>query len=229
MRIRTILAAAAVPAALAAALLGTAGAASAASQPSTVDVPTQKALDDLVVNGAINKNINITAKADQNVWLGWTTVNGNVSIAPGGHLSMSGDYITGNVTDHGYLALQNYATEIHGGLTVTGSAGEYAGSWANAAFGDWTSYAGGVANLPPTPGSVTADNPNGTGQSRIDGGFTYTSDNTATALTNNMAGGGPLHVHGKFTYAGGMVTHDGVPTELTYQGGLQVDGQSVIS
>ena len=215
MRIRTILAAAAVPAALAASLLGTAGAASAASQPSTVDVATQQALDNLVVNGAINKNINITAPASENVWLGWTTVNGNVSIAPGGHLSMTGDYITGNVTDHGYLALANYATEIHGGLTVTGSAGEYAGSWVNAAFGDWTSYAGGVAGL-PTPAS------------QIDGGFTFTG-NTATALTNNMAGGGPLHVHGKFTYVGSWANHDGVPTYLSYQGGLQVDGQSVIS
>src|SRR5215471_7671604 len=196
MRIRTILAAAAVPAALAAALLGTACAASAAPLPSTVDVANQTQLDNLVVNGAINKNINITAPASENVWLGWTTV-------------------TGNVTDHGYLALANYATEIHGSLTVTGSAGEYAGSWVNAAFGDWTSYAGGVAGL-PTPAS------------QIDGGFTFTG-NTATALTNNMAGGGPLHVHGKFTYAGSWANHDGVPTYLSYQGGLQVDGQSVIS
>ena len=215
MRVRTILAAAAVPAIAAAALLATTGAATAAPLPSAVDVANQTQLNNLVVNGAINQNINITAPASENVWLGWTTVNGNVTIDPGAHLSMTADYITGNVTDHGYLALANYATEIHGGLTVTGSAGEYAGSWVNAAFGDWTSYAGGVAGL-PTPAS------------QIDGGFTFTG-NTARALTNNMAGGGPLHVHGKFTYAGGMVNHDGVPTELTYQGGLQVDGQSVIS
>ena len=212
MRIRTILAAAAVPAALAASLLGTAGAASAAPLPSVATVANQTQLDNLVVNGAINKNIEITAPAGENVWLGWTTVNGNVTIDPGAHLSMTADYITGNVTDHGYLALANYATEIHGGLTVTGSAGEYAGSWANAAFGDWTSYAGGVAGL-PTPAS------------QIDGGFTFTG-NTATALTNNMAGGGQLHVKGKFTYSGNVAPNG---TSLPYQGGLQVDGQSVIS
>ena len=74
MRIRTILAAAAVPAALAASLLGTAGAASAAPLPSVATVANQTQLDNLVVNGAINQNINITAPASENVWLGWTTV-----------------------------------------------------------------------------------------------------------------------------------------------------------
>jgi hypothetical protein len=220
MHIRTILAAAAVPAALAATLLG-ASAASASvlpgTDPSTVTVASQADLDQLVVNGVIGKNINITAPVSANVWLGWTTVDGNVTIAPGGHLSMTGDSINGNVTDHGFLGLANYATEIHGNLSVTGSPGEYQGSWANAAFGDWTSYAGGVAGLPAA--------------SQVDGGFTYTSDNTATALTNNMAGGGPLHVHGKFTYAHGSAVnpYDGQTYQLYYQGGLQVDGKSVIS
>jgi hypothetical protein len=220
MRIRTILAAAAVPAALAAALLGTTGTADAAvlpyTDPTTVTVNSQADLDQLVVNGVIGKNINVTAPASANVWLGWTTVNGNVTIAQGGHLSMTGDKINGNVADHGFLALANYATEITGNLSITGSPGEYAGSWANAAFGDWTAYAGGVAGL-PTPAS------------QVDGYFAYTSDNTATALTNNMSGGGQLHVHGKLTYAHGTADHDGVPTPLLYQGGLQVDGKSVIS
>ncbi len=218
MRIRTILAAAAAPAALAAVLLGT-GTAHAAvlpnTDPTTITVNTQADLDQLVVNGVIGKNINVTAPASANVWLGSTTVNGNVTIAPGGHLSMTGDKINGNVTDHGYLALANSATEITGNLFITGSSGEYAGSWANAAFGDWTSYAGGVAGLPAA--------------SQVDGYFAYTSDNTATALTNNMAGGGPLHVHGKLTYAHGTADQDGVPTGLYYQGGLQVDGKQVIS
>jgi hypothetical protein len=126
--------------------------------------------------------------------------------------------------------LFNYATEIHGNLIITGSTGTYEGSWANAAFGDWTSYPGGAAGLPMVSGSATPANPNGIGQSQIDGGLTFTG-NSATALTNNMAGGGPLHVLGKFTYVHGSLVnpYDNQTYQLYYQGGLQVDGQSNIS
>jgi hypothetical protein len=214
MRIRTIITAAAVPAALAATLLGTAAAASAAPVPgngnSVVEINTQSELDAITVNGVINKNIDFPA-GSQVGWLQWTTVNGNVSVE--GQLQLSADNIQGNVTvsGPGSLGFSNYASEIHGNLTVTGSSGQYAGSWVNADLGDWTSYAGGVAGLP-------------TAQSQIDGGLTITG-NTAASLTNNMSGGGQLHVHGKFTYSGN--SYNGTP--LPYQGGLQVDGKSVIS
>jgi hypothetical protein len=233
MRIRTILAAAAVPAALAASLLG-ATAASAAPLPgngnSVVEIVTQQDLSNVTVNGVISKNIDFPANS-QVQKLEWTTVNGNVSVEE--KLGLNGDNIQGNVTVSGpgsELGFFNFASEIHGNLTVTGSSGHYEGSWANAAFGDWTSYAGGVAGLPPLAGTGTGpDNP-ARGQSQIDGGFTFTG-NTATALTNNMAGGGPLHVLGKFTYVHGSAVnpYDGQTYPLNYQGGLQVDGKSVIS
>jgi hypothetical protein len=231
MRIRTIIATAAAPLALGGVLL-TATAASAAPVPgngnSVVEVHQQSDLDQLIVNGAIAKNFDVAAGAS--VKLEWTTVNANVSIAPGGQLAMNGDNINGNVTDHGFLSLFNYATEIHGNLIITGSTGTYEGSWANAAFGDWTSYPGGAAGLPMVSGSATPANPNGIGQSQIDGGLTFTG-NSATALTNNMAGGGPLHVLGKFTYVHGSLVnpYDNQTYQLYYQGGLQVDGQSNIS
>jgi hypothetical protein len=233
MRIRTILAAAAAPLALGGVLLTTT-AASASTGPggpnpaSVVEVHQQSDLDQLIVNGAINKNFDVASGAS--VKLEWTTVNANVSIASGGQLAMNGDNINGNVTDHGFLSLFNFATEIHGNLIVTGSSGTYEGSWAPAAFGDWTSYAGGAANLPPVPGSVTTANPNGIGQSQVDGGFTFTG-NAATALTNNMGGGGPLHIEGKFTYVHGSAVnpYDGQTYPLNYQGGLQVDGQQSVS
>jgi hypothetical protein len=233
MRIRTILAAAAAPLAIGGVLL-TATAASASPTPgngnSVVEINTQNDLASVTVNGVISKNIDFPATS-QVQKLEWTTVNGNVSVE--GVLALNADNIEGNVTVSGRgseLTFFNFASEIHGYLSITGSSGQYAGSWANAAFGDWTSYPGGTANLPPLPGSVTTANPNGIGQSQIDGGFTFTG-NTATALTNNMGGGGPLHVLGKFTYVHGSAVNpsDGQTYQLSYQGGLQVDGKSVIS
>ena len=99
MRIRTILAAAAAPAALAAALLGTT-AAHAATLPngnSATAVHNQSDLDALVNNGVISGNIDVAA--DAHVTLAWTTVNGKVTYHPSGRddlsqLTWGGKFVT---------------------------------------------------------------------------------------------------------------------------------------
>ena len=101
MRIRTILAAAAAPLAIGGVLF-TATAASAAPTPgngnSVVEIITQQDLNNVTVNGVINKNIDFPANS-QVGWLQWTTVNGNVSVE--GDLQLSSDSIHGNVTVSG--------------------------------------------------------------------------------------------------------------------------------
>jgi hypothetical protein len=214
MRIRIILAAAAVPAALAASLFG-ATAASAASKPnpnpnlnSVIEVASQDELNALVAQGPIGKNIDVPAGKD--LKLEWATVNGNVTVE--GHLSMAADVVNGNVTvtgsgtgdiDGSGLTLYNGASHITGNLTVTGSGGYWAGNaYGNALFDNATQYG---------PDAATAG-----GTSQIDGGLAF--QNNAGALYV----GGPMHVAGKFTASGNDMTH-------WTPDGLTVSGKQVIS
>jgi hypothetical protein len=205
MRIRTTLAAAAVPAALAASLLG-ATAASAATGPNpnpnpstTITVADQATADALMAQGSITKNIDVPAGAD--VQLRWFTVNGNVTVE--GHLSMASDVVNGNVTvtgsgsggiDGSGLTLFNNASHITGNLTVTGSGGYWGGNM----YG-WTLF----------------DNADGTSQ--VDGYLAF--QNNAGAL---YASNGGLHVAGKFTASGNDMSH-------WTKDGLTVSGKQVIS
>jgi len=201
MRIRTILAAAAVPAALAASLLGaTAASAAATPNPSTTfTVADQATADALMAQGSISKNIDVPAGSD--VQLRWFTVNGNVTVE--GHLSMASDVVNGNVTvtgsgsggiDGSGLTLFNNASHITGNLTVTGSGGYWGGN----AYG-WTLF----------------DNADGTSQ--VDGYLAF--QNNAGAL---YASGGGLHVAGKFTASSNDMSH-------WTKDGLTVSGKQVIS
>jgi hypothetical protein len=207
LRIRTILTAAAVPAALAATLLGTT-AASAATTPnpnSVIKVTSQSQLDTLVAQGGgtINKNIDFPASTQgQNIWLSWTTVNGNVTDE--GNVTLSSDSIHGNVTVSGpgsFLAFNNYASHIYGNLTVNGSSGTYTGASTNLSLGDWTQYQG---------MDTTA------AQSQIDGGLLFTNSSAIGEYSSGL----PLHVLGKFVYSGNVAP---------YAGGLIVDGQQFVS
>jgi hypothetical protein len=211
MRIRTILAAAAAPAALAAVLLGTAGHASAATvnQPnpnSVIVVHDQAGLDAL--GGTINKNVDIAADAQpaagkDTLWLQGTTINGNLTVE--GQLMMTGDTINGNVTESGpgsFLGLTNYASHITGNLTVTGSSGVYQGGPGGRAFGNWTQY---------------------NGPSQVDGGFTFTNN------TGSLYVAYPMHVSGKFTASGnGPYARADMPQWTWDTSGLTVDGKTSV-
>jgi hypothetical protein len=209
MRIRTILAAAAAPLALGTVLLGTAGRASAATVPnpnSVITVTSQAQLDSLAAqgNGTITKNIDVPASVTQadNIWLSWTHVTGNITVE--GYLSMSSDIIDGNVTVSGpgsFMKLDNYATHIHGNLTVTGSSGIYTGGPGTTSFGNWTQYAG--ADLP-------------TAQSQVDGYLSFTGN------SGGLYVGYPMHVSGKFIYSGNT-------GPVLDRGGLTVDGKQSVS
>jgi hypothetical protein len=184
--------------------LAFAGSAYAAPRPNsnpnaTYKITTQAEADALMAQGSINKNIDVPAGSD--VQLRWFTVNGNVNVE--GHLSMASDVVNGNVTvtgsgsgkvDGSGLTLFNDASHITGNLIVTGSGGYDGGN----AYG-WTLF----------------DNANGT--SLVDGGLTF--QNNAGAL---YAGGGGLHVAGKFTASGNDMTH-------WTKDGLRVSGQQSIS
>src|SRR5215467_13319471 len=95
MRIRTILVAAAVPAALAASLLG-ATAASAATGP--LEITTQAQADQIMnAGGYIGKSIDIPAGAD--VQLRYVDVHGQVTVE--GKLALASSTIEGNTTVSG--------------------------------------------------------------------------------------------------------------------------------
>ena len=205
MRIRTILAAAAAPAALAAVLLGTT-AANAATNPNAnpgngaVVITSQSQLDKLVAqgNGTINKNVVVPASVTQadNIWLGWTHVTGNVSVE--GYLTMTGDTVDGNVTVSGpgsFLGLSNFASHFGRNLTVQNSSGTYQGGPGTMSFGNWTQY-----NAP----------------SQVDGSFTFINN------SGGLYSGYPMHVTGGFTYTGNT-------GPVLDRGGLNVDGQQNIS
>jgi hypothetical protein len=204
MRIRTILAAAAAPLAIGGVLF-TATAASAAPTPgngnSVVEIITQQDLNNVTVNGVINKNIDFPANS-QVGWLQWTTVNGNVSVE--GDLQLSSDSIHGNVTVSGpgsEMDFNNFASHIYGNLTVNNSTGIYTGAHYNTSLGDWTQYQG-----MDTTGV----------QSQVDGGLSFIN---SSAIAENSSGL-PLHVLGKFVYSGNVAP---------YAGGLTIDGQQFIS
>jgi hypothetical protein len=213
MRIRTILAAAAVPAALAASLLG-ATAASAATGPNTnpsttITVFSQDQLNALAAQGPIGKSIDVPV--GQDLKLEWATVNGNITVE--GHLSMAADLVNGNVTvtgsgsggiDGSGLTLYNGASHITGNLTVTGSGGYWGGNmYGWTLFDNATQYG---------PDAATAG-----GTSQVDGYLAF--NNNAGAL---YASGGGLHVAGKFTASSNDMSH-------WTKDGLTVSGKQVIS
>jgi hypothetical protein len=197
MRIRTILAAAAVPAALAATLLGATAASAAVTGPtgpaghgnSTITITSQGQLDNLVAQGGgvINKNIDIAAGAtttyqDGAIWLAYATVNGNVSIE--GNVQMAAATVNGNVTvNGGSLWFANELDHITGNLTVTGSPGDPASA---KGFGD---------NAPVSvPWWTPSWSP--AGSSLIEGNLNYTGNH------GQLYVGSPLQVNGNLNYSG---------------------------
>jgi len=186
MRIRTILAAAAAPAALAAVLLGTAGQASAVTVPNPNSVITMdQAKADAYAQGIIPKSIDVPA--GQHVKLEGVTVNGNVTVE--GQLAMNGVTVNGNVTVSGggpagsasELSLFNNPSHITGNLTIHDSAGGPNGN------GDrnGTSFADN-ADEPWGPTPVT----------QVDGNFSFTNN------TGWLYVGTQVHVNGNFTASG---------------------------
>ena len=195
MRIRTILAAGAVPAALAATLLGTAGAASAAAT-GAVTITSQAQADTLVQSGVIAKNIDVPQGVSISLgsgvgsFQGGLVINGNVTVE--GQLALNGVTVNGNVTvsdnadgaapgSASQLSLFNNPSHITRNLTVTGSAG-----------GD-----NGNGNRNGTSFADNADQPWGpTPVTQIDGNFTFTGN------TGWLYVGAPVHVNGNFTANG---------------------------
>jgi hypothetical protein len=200
MRIRTILAAAAAPAALAAVLLGTAGQASAATNPNAnpgngaVVVTSQGQADTLMAQGTINKNVDVPQGAD--VQLRWVDIKGNLSVE--GHLSLASSQIEGNANVSGpgaALTLFNDpGNHFWRNVTVNGAGGYYLGrSW-------------------PLEGLDVHSN----GQ-QIDGSLTFTN-NTGSMLDLS----GSMTVNGSFTYSGNALPY-------VSNGELTVLGSSSIS
>ena len=208
MRIRTILAAAAAPAALAAVLLGTTvGQASAATNPGNgAVIITSQAQADALSGTTINKNVDVPAGVTRPdgspIWLSWAHITGNVSIES--NVFMASDTVDGNVTVSGpgsFLGLTNQASHFKRNLTVQNSSGIYTGGPGTTSFGNWTQYAG--ADLP-------------TAVSQVDGSFTFINN------SGGLYSGYPMHVTGGFTYTGNT-------GPVLDRGGLTVDGQQNIS
>ena len=182
MRIRTILAAAAAPAALGAVLLGTT-AASAATNPNPgtgAVIITSQAQADGLSGTTINKNVDVPAGVTRPdgspIWLTYAHITGNVSIE--GNVYMSGDTVDGNVTVSGpgsFLGLSNFASHFGRNLTVQNSSGTYQGGPGTMSFGNWTQY-----NAP----------------SQVDGSFTFINN------SGGLYSGYPMLVTGGFTYSG---------------------------
>jgi hypothetical protein len=204
MRIRTILAVAAAPAALAAVLLGTAGQASAATTNGNPGngavVITSQAQADALSGTTINKNVDVPAGVTRPdgspIWLSWAHITGNVSIE--GNVFMSADTVDGNVTVSGpgsFLGLSNYASHFGRNLTVQNSSGIYTGGPGTTSFGNWTQY-----NAP----------------SQVDGSFTFTGN------SGGLYSGYPMHVSGSFTYSGNTGA-------VLDRSGLTVDGKQLVS
>jgi hypothetical protein len=193
MRIRTILAAAAAPAALAAALLGAAAPAAHAATTSAPAMITCGSTDptgggQVLGSDAIIKNLDVPA--GKYCSLQWAHVTGNVTVE--GVLTLSATTVNGNVTVSGggpagsgsQLWLVSYPSHIIGNLTVTGSAGGPNGNGDRngTSFGDnaSTDYQGGPV----------------IGASQVDGNFSFTGN------TGWLYVGSPLHVKGNFTASG---------------------------
>ena len=199
MRIRTILAAATVPAALAASLLGVTAASAAANTNANpgngaVTVTTQAQADSLMAQGTINKNVDVPQGAD--VQLRWVDIKGNLSVE--GKLSLASSQIEGNATVSGPgagLSLFNDpGNHFWRNLTVNNAGGYNDSSSINTGLGTYSN-----------------------GQ-QIDGSLTFTN-NTGSRLSYN-ADPGSMTVHGSFTYSGNA---------LPYAGGLTIHGQQNIS
>jgi len=197
MRIRTILAAAAVPAALAASLLG-ATAASAAPNPNpgngAVVITSQTQADNLMNTnqGVINKNVDVPAGAA--VQLRYVDIKGNLSVE--GKLSLASSQIEGNATVSGPgagLSLFNDpGNHFYRNLTVNAAGGYYDSSYINTGLG------------------VYSD-----GQ-QVDGSLTFTN-NTSSGMDLS----GSLTVNGSFTYSGNAIPY--TPNgELTVLGSQSV-------
>jgi hypothetical protein len=188
MRIRTILAAAAAPAALAAVLLGTTGTAHAATlpNPGSVTITSQPQADSLMAPGLIVKS-NIDVPQGVSVNFNGGTVNGNVTVE--GQLGMNGVTVNGNLTVSGggpagsgsELSLYDNPSHITGNLTIHDSAGGPNGN----ADRNGTSFADNAdEQWGPTP--VT----------QVDRNFSFTNN------TGWLQVGTPVHVNGNFTASG---------------------------
>jgi hypothetical protein len=217
MRIRTILAAAAAPAALAAVAFGTAGQASAATTThaavltaatkatgSTTCGSTEPAGGGQVI-GSVTGNLDVPAGTY--CYVQWGEVTGNVSVE--GVLTSTAGTFDRNVSVSGpgsQLWFNNYPSHIKGNLSVTGSSGAWNGS-AGTSFGDNASpdYQG-----PGTPKGVSV----------IDGNMSFIGN------TGWLYVGSPLTVAGDFTASGnGPYTWPGAFDTS----GLHVLGHSSVS
>ena len=155
----------------------------------------------------INKNVDVPAGVTRPdgspIWLSWAHITGNVSIE--GNVYMSGDTVDGNVTVSGpgsFLGLSNYASHFARNLTVQNSSGIYTGGPGTTSFGNWTQYD------PQVSGAQ--------GVSQVDGSFTFINN------SGGLYSGYPMHVSGGFTYTGNT-------GPVLDRGGLNVDGQQVVS
>ena len=196
MRIRTILAAAATPAALAAALLGTTGTAHAAVLPNPktiVTINSQEQANTLMASGVIGKNVDVPQGVS--IKFDGGSINGNVTVE--GQLAINGVTVNGNVTVSGggpagsasELSLYNNPSHITGNLWVHDSAGGPNGNGSNNGTSFFTNA---DESWGPTP--VT----------QVDGNFTF--QNNSGWLQVLAA----VHVGGNFTATGnGPYTWDG--------------------
>ena len=128
MRIRTILAAAAVPAALAASLLGTT-AASAAANPNPAGTGMTTCTGDLPSGSVITTNLNVPAGASCRLF--GNEVKGNVSVQ--GSLVAFGATFDRNVSvTGGSFAGENWGVTVKGNLSFVDPATySYNGFWGN--------------------------------------------------------------------------------------------------
>jgi hypothetical protein len=220
MRIRTILAAAAAPAALAAIVLGTAGQASAATLNNPAGNPgngavvirTQADADHLPY--LVTQNVSVVAPASANVWIGYHEIQGNLNVT--GHVTLAADVLDRDVNvggPNGYLDFSNQASHIKGSLNVTGSAGEWVGAQANVSLDNNVQYPN---PNEPQLGTVV----------QVDGNLNFTGNTSQLRIQY------PMHVNGKFTYANNTVTAwwgDTLPFNQSWVSGLTADGGQFVS
>lgn len=236
MRIRTILAAAAAPAALAAIVLGTAGQASAAQinnpagNPGNGAVVIKTQADANKLPYLVQQNVSVVAPASANVWIGYHEIQGNLNVT--GHVTLASDILDHDVNvggPNGYLDFSNQASHIKGNLNVTGSAGENVGAQANVSLDNHVQYPG--ADLPPLAGTGTGpDNP-ARGMIQVDGNLSFTGNTSMPRIQY------PMHVNGQFVYSGNTVTSNPwspwggapIPFDQSWVSGLTPDGGQFIS
>jgi hypothetical protein len=209
MRIRTILAAAAAPAALTAALLGTTGAsaATAATHAATLTAATNSNANP--GNGAVV--IKTQAQADA---LNSTTINKNVDVPQGANVQLRWVDIKGNLSVEGTLALASSQIEGNAEVSGPGAGLSLFNDPGNHFWRNLTVNSAGGYNDSSSINTGLGTYSNG---QQIDGNLIFTN-NTGSRLSLN----GTMTVNGSFTYSGNALPY-------TDNGELTVLGSTSIS